>query len=189
MTLLPRAEIEHRVERFLTEIMPSALRAVEFREPRFDDEPSRATLAEAALGKVMMRHLSGAPDAVYFVEAFGDALLMSLQLNVHRLVLLYRVPAIGALDASTLSARLERWAIGARHAGWVIGWRDTPNPHAPLQRYVEIYCYAMAAPELLENDGAQLFWLTDMLQMTRALFLEAKRFEIALSPRAAGFSL
>jgi hypothetical protein len=43
---------------------------------------------------------------------------MQLQLNVHRLVIVYRVPA---LDASTLAVRLERWRIGAEHAGWKFG--------------------------------------------------------------------
>jgi hypothetical protein len=47
---------------------------------------------------------------------------MQLQLNVHRLVVVYRVPALDALDAATLAVRLDRWRIGAEHAGW----RDTP---------------------------------------------------------------
>ena len=58
----------------------------------------------------------------YLVNAFGDELLMQLQLNVHRLVVVYRVPALDTLDASTLAARLERWRIGAENAGWKFGW-------------------------------------------------------------------
>ena len=28
------------------------------------------------------------------------------------------------LDANTLAVRLERWRLGAEHAGWTFGWRD-----------------------------------------------------------------
>src|SRR5947208_4883088 len=51
---------------------------------------------------------------------------MQLQLNVHRLVIVYRVPALDALDAETLAVRLERWRLGAEHAGWKFSWRDAP---------------------------------------------------------------
>jgi hypothetical protein len=33
----------------------------------------------------------GAADATYLINSFGDELLMQLQLNVHRLVVVYRV--------------------------------------------------------------------------------------------------
>ena len=36
--------------------------------------------------------MRGASDATYIVNAFGDELLMQLQLNVHWLVVVYRVP-------------------------------------------------------------------------------------------------
>jgi hypothetical protein len=42
--------------------------------------------------RVEIRHVRGASDATYLVNAFGDELLMQLQLNVHRLVVVYRVP-------------------------------------------------------------------------------------------------
>jgi hypothetical protein len=35
---------------------------------------------------VEIRHVTGASDASYVVGAFGDELLMQLQLSVHRLV-------------------------------------------------------------------------------------------------------
>jgi hypothetical protein len=75
--------------------------------------------------------------------------LMQLQLNVHRLVVVYRVPAREALDAATLAVRLDRWRIGAEHAGWKFGWRDAPH-------YVETYCYAFAGPDFLEDEQQQL---------------------------------
>jgi hypothetical protein len=77
---------------------------------------------------------------------------MQLQLNVHRLVVFYRVPALDALDASTLAVRLERWRIGAEHAGWKFGWRDAPIAGDPGRRYVETYCYAFAGPDFLEDE-------------------------------------
>jgi hypothetical protein len=76
-----------------------------------------------------------------------DELLMQLQLNVHRLVVVYRVPALDALDAATFAVRLERWRLGAEHAGWKFGWRDTPIAGDSVRRYVETYCYAFAGTD------------------------------------------
>ena len=136
--------------------------------------------------------MRGASDATYLINAFGEELLMQLQLNVHRLVVVYRVPALDALDASTLAVRLERWRIGAEHAGWKFGWRDAPiierpGVDAPGHRYVETFCYAFAAPDFLENETEQLYWRTDIVQMTRYYMLEAARCGVRLSPRRAGF--
>jgi len=114
-------------------------------------------------------------------------LLMQLQLNVHRLVVVYRCPALGALDASSLAVHLERWRIGAEHAGWKFGWRDAPLIGDPGRRWVETYCYAFAATDFLENGPEQLYWRTDIVQMTRYYMLEAARCGIRLSPRRAGF--
>jgi hypothetical protein len=66
--------------------------------------------------RIEIRHVRGASDATYLINAFDEELLTQLQLNVHRLVVVYRVPALDALDASTLAVRLERWRIGAEHA-------------------------------------------------------------------------
>jgi hypothetical protein len=98
---------------------------------------------------------------------------MQLQLNVHRLVVVYRVPALDALDASTLAVRLKRWRIGAENAGWKFGWRDAPIAADPGRRYVETYCYAFAASDFLENEPQQLYWRTDIVQMTRYYMIEA----------------
>ena len=190
-------EAQLRTEDFLTRQMLEALRAVEYELPSFDTEPVEITLADAARARVELRHVRGASDATYMVEAFEDELLMQLQLNVYRLVVVYRVPAIGALDASTLAVHLDRWRIGAEHAGWKFGWRDAPiasrsgagPPGAtePGRRYVETYCYAFAAPDFLENEPEQLYWRSDIVQMTRYYMLEAARCGVRLSPRRAGF--
>jgi hypothetical protein len=113
--------------------------------------------------------------------------LMQLQLNVHRLVVVYRVPALDALDANTLALRLERWRIGAEHAGWKFGWRDAPIAGDPTRRFVETYCYAFAGTDFLEDEPQQLYWRTDIVQMTRYYMIEAARSGISLSPRRAGF--
>lgn len=112
---------------------------------------------------------------------------MQLQLNMHRLVVVYRVPAIDALDASTLSVRLDRWRLGAQHAGWKFGWRDAPIDGG--RRYIETYCYAFAGPDFLESEPQQLYWRTDIVQMTRYYMLEAARCGIRLSARRAGFPI
>jgi hypothetical protein len=122
--MLTIAEAQQRTEFFLTAQMIEALRAVEYELPSFDAEPREVQLADAARSRVQVRHVRGASDATYLINSFNDELLMQLQLNVHRLVVVYRVPALDALDADTLAVRLERWRLGAEHAGWKFGWRD-----------------------------------------------------------------
>jgi hypothetical protein len=187
--MLTIAEAQRRTEDFLTGQMLEALRAVEYTLPSFDTEPREITLCAAARGRVEIRHVRGAADATYMVQAFGDELLMQLQLNVHRLVVVYRVPALDALDANTLAVQLDRWRIGAEHAGWKFGWRDAPIADDPGHRYVETYCYAFAVPDFLENETEQLYWRSDIVQMTRYYMLEAARCGVRLSPRRAGFSV
>ena len=181
-------EAKRRVEDFLTGQMLEALRATEYELPRFDAAPQDVAMADAVRSRVELRHVRGASDCTYLVEAFGDELLMQLQLNVHRFVVVYRVPARDALDAASLQQRLERWATGARHAGWTLGWRDTQTPQDPKQRFVETYCYAFAQPDFLENELQQLYWRTDIVQMTRYFILEMRRTGVLLSPRKAGYA-
>lgn len=178
------AEAQRRVESFLTEQMPEALRAIEYRLAPFDTEPSPDSLAECALGEVKLRHVVGASDCTYLVAAFGDALVVQVQLNIHRFVVVYRVPVREALDAASLQPRLERWRIGAEHAGWTIGWRDALGDGEPAQRLVEIYCYAFAKPDFLDDPLQQMYWRTDIVQMTRYFMLEMQRFGVRLSPVA-----
>ena len=90
--MLTIAEAQKRTEQFLTSQMLEALRTVEYELPSFDTEPRALDLATAARSQVEIRHVRGASDASYLVHAFGDELLMQLQLNVHRLVAVYRVP-------------------------------------------------------------------------------------------------
>jgi hypothetical protein len=187
--MLTIVESQRRTEEFLTGQMLDALRAVEYQLPSFDTEPVDLALGQAALGQVEIRHVRGASDATYLVQAFGDELLMQLQLNVHRLVVVYRVPAVGALDATSLAVHLERWRLGAEHAGWKFGWRDAPLSGDGGRRWVETYCYTFAAPDFLENQPEQLYWRTDIVQMTRYYMLEAARCGVCLSARRAGFPI
>jgi hypothetical protein len=176
------AEAQRRIEDFLTEQMPEALRAIEYRLAPFDSEPSPDSLADCALGRVKLRHVVGASDCTYLVAAFGDALVVQVQLNIHRFVVVYRVPVREALDAASLQPRLERWRIGAEHAGWTIGWRDALGHDESAQRLVEIYCYAFAKPDFLDDALQQMYWRTDIVQMTRYFMLEMQRFGVRLAP-------
>ena len=187
--MLTIAEAQRRTEGFLTGQMLEALRAVEYELPSFETEPVEAALPQMARGRVEIRHVRGAADATYLVEAFGDELLMQMQLNVHRLVVVYRVPALETLDATTLAVHLERWRIGAEHAGWKFGWRDAPLADRSGRRWVETYCYTFAGADFLENEPEQLYWRTDTVQMTRYFMLEAARCGVRLSPRQAGFPI
>ena len=137
--MLTIVDAQQRTEEFLTGQMPQALRSVEYEIPSFDSAAVETMLATAARGAVEIRHVRGASDATYLVQAFGDELLMQLQLNVHRLVVVYRVPARDALDATTLAVHLDRWRIGAEHAGWKFGWRDAPLQGSDARRWVETY--------------------------------------------------
>ena len=104
--LLTISEAQRRTELFLTGQMLEALRAVEYGLPALIPSCTDVDLAEIARARVEIRHVRGASDATYLINAFGEELLMQLQLNAHRLVVVYRVPALDALDASTLAVRL-----------------------------------------------------------------------------------
>ena len=182
------ATAQKLTEEFLTGQMLQALKTVEYRLPRFDTKSVNVKMEDAACSRVEFRHVRSASDCVYLVQAFGDELLMQLQLNVWRLVVVYRIPASKALDAAGLQPRLERWQRGAEHAGWVVGWRDALDPATAGQRFVETYCYATAERDFLTNDLQQLYWRTDIVQMTRYFILETQRCGVQLSPRSAGFT-
>src|SRR5215831_15935951 len=80
-------------------------------------------------------------------------------------------------------------ASAPSHAGWKFGWRDAPLPGDPGRRYVETYCYAFAGPDFLEDETQQLYWRSDIVQMTRYFMIEAAHSGIRLSPRHARFPL
>ena len=96
------------------------------------------------------------------MNSFNEELLTQLQLNVHRLVVVLAYP-----HSMHSTQRLERWRLGAEHAGWKFGWRDAPIAGDTGRRYVETYCYAFAGRDFLEDDVQQLYWRTDIVQMTR----------------------
>ncbi|MEJ0071830.1 MAG: hypothetical protein WDO24_27405 [Pseudomonadota bacterium] len=180
---------QQRVETFLTDQLLHAFEATDYALPAFDAEPQDRSLAEASRSKVELRHVRGASDCTYLVHAFGDALLVQVKLNVHRLVGVYRVPATHAIDVAGLeprssAGRIARSMPAGRSAG-ATRWVST----TPSKRYVETYCYAFAEPDFLEDALQQLYWRTDILQMTRYFMLEMKRLQVTLSPRAAGFAL
>jgi hypothetical protein len=82
--MLTIAEAQRQTELFLTSQMFEALHAIEYELPSFDTEAREVHLADVARSRVEIRHVRGASDATYLVNAFGDELLMQLQLNVHR---------------------------------------------------------------------------------------------------------
>ena len=104
--MLTISEAQRRTELFLTGQMLEALRAVEYGLPSFDTQLHDVDLAEVARARVEIRHVARCSDPTYLINAFGEELLMQLQLNVHRLVVVYRGPALDALDASTLAVRI-----------------------------------------------------------------------------------
>jgi hypothetical protein len=105
---------------------------------------------------------------------------MSLQLNVRRLVAVYSIPVVPPVDSRAVAPHFERWAVGASHAGWMIGWRDAVDPQRPGRPTVDTYCYASLEPDFLLDPLEQLYWRTDLLQMTRHFMLEAHRAQVGL---------
>jgi hypothetical protein len=104
-----RAEAERRSEEFLAARMLEGLRAVAYELPPFGAAPPKLTLAEIARATIQVRYARGAPAAEYLIEAFDDLLFMHLQLNLWRLVAIYRVPAIDGVDMVSLAPR--RWSV------------------------------------------------------------------------------
>lgn len=168
---------------FLTGSMRSALETVEYDAPDWSDGGQGSPdLASAARAGVLVRHLPGDSDAHYRVRAYKDELRMSLQLNVWRFVIVYSLPAGDLVDVTGVAPRFARWQTGASHAGWTIGWRDAVDPWQHDRRLVETYCYAMLPRDFLVDPMAQLYWRTDIVQMTRSFMLEARRGGVPLSP-------
>ena len=80
--MLTISEAQRRTEPFLTGQMLEALGAVEYELPSFDTQLQDVDLADVARARVEIRHVRGASDATYLINAFDDELLMQLQLNV-----------------------------------------------------------------------------------------------------------
>jgi hypothetical protein len=129
--MLTISEAQRRTELFLTGQMLEALRAVEYELPSFDTQLHDEVLAEVARARVEIRHVRGASDATYLINAFGEELLMQLQLNVHRLVVVYRVPALDALDASSLA---YVWNVGVSAPSMPAGSSAGGIPRLPTTR-------------------------------------------------------
>lgn len=177
------ADCQRLATAFLTGPMLEALKAVEYAVPAWGGAPAADDLAAAARATVAVRHVPGASDAEYAVTAFGDTLRLRLQLNVWRFVIVYTVPAGPLVDVTGVAPRFERWQRGAAHAGWTIGWRDAVDPWDHDSRLVETYGYAMLGRDFLVDPMAQLYWRTDIVQMTRGFIMEAKREGVRLDGR------
>jgi hypothetical protein len=99
--------------------MIEALQAVEYELPSFEIEPQEVQLGDAARTRVQIRPVRGASDATYLVNSFGDELLMQLQLNVHRLVVVYRVPALEVARSMRIRSQ-----CGSNAGGWALSTPD-----------------------------------------------------------------
>ncbi|MBL6650739.1 MAG: hypothetical protein ISP49_04040 [Reyranella sp.] len=127
---------------------------------------------------VRIAHLSGAPEARYLVHGLGSRLELHVQLNVYRLAVVYRIPAQRDLDSAALQTRFARWTAGAAGAGWTIGWREACDEVLPA---IEVLCRAGRPIDFLQDERHQLYWITELVQMTRAFLLEARRTGVELA--------
>ena len=176
-------QLQDKIDQLLVGPLFEALKAVECRTPDYGTDlgPSE----DAFRAAVRVGHVRGTPEARYLIAAFGCRLELYVQLNVYRLVVVYRIPAHGALDSAALEPRFQRWAIGAADAGWRLGWRDAINANEQELRDIEVYCYAALPLDFLADDRHQLYWITDVVQMTRSFLLEARRIGVPLPVSAA----
>jgi hypothetical protein len=152
------------------------LKAMDDRVPDFDSGSVRGR--DAFRTAVRIAHVSGTPEARYLVHGFGSRFELHVQLNVYRLAVVYRIPAQRDLDSMALQARFARWASGAADEGWTIGWREASDeaPHA-----IEVFCRAGLPIDFLQDERHQLYWITELVQMTRAFLLEARRVGVELA--------
>jgi hypothetical protein len=176
-------EAQRRTELFLTGQMLEVL--VEYELPSFETEPVDVELADVARSCVEIRHVRGASDATYLVSAFGDELLMQLQLNV--------LASSSSTSACAQRARHRhsRGAPGAlahwrRACRLEIRLRDAQIAADPggVMRDVRL---RLRRQRFFEDELQQLYWRTDIMQMTRYYMIEVARSGIRLSPRRAGF--
>jgi len=144
-------EIRSTIDKLLTGPLLEALKSVDCLVPNYGDEP--VAYAEALRGSALIGHIVGTPEARYLVDALGEQLELYVQLNVYRLVAVYRLPARGTLDCEALKPRFMRWALGAQDAGWTIGWRDAVEEDQ--ERLIEIYCYAALPLDFLRDERHQ----------------------------------
>ena len=72
--LQPRGS-DRRSSSRLRRLRWEALRAVEYELPSFDTELHDVDLAAVARARVEIRHVRGASDATYLINAFGEELL------------------------------------------------------------------------------------------------------------------
>jgi hypothetical protein len=133
---------------------------------------------DALRATVLIAHVGGTPEARYLVHGLGSRLELHVQLNVYRLAVVYCIPAQKDLDSTALQARLARWATGAADAGWQIGWQEASDevPHA-----LEVLCRADLPIDFLQDERHQLYWITELVQMTRAFLLDARRVGVELA--------
>lgn len=169
--------IRSGIDELLTETLFEALKSVDCTVPDYGPRPIPSDTAFHA--KVRVGHVLGTPEARYLVDALGTQLELYVQLNVYRLVLVYRLPGQGTLDRDALQPRFARWALGASNAGWTIGWRDALEEDEA--RWIEVYCYASLPLDFLTDERHQLYWINDVVQMTRAFILEARRVGVELN--------
>ena len=172
--------LRNKIDELLAGPFVQAFRGVECRTPDYGSFALSA--ADSFRSSVQIGHVAGTPDARYLIEAWGAQLELYVQLNVYRLVVVYRIPGQGTLDSAALRPRFARWSIGATDAGWTIGWRDAIDAGNDTQRFIEVYGYASLPTDFLDDERHQLYWITDVVQMTRSFLLEARRAGVVLPP-------
>jgi hypothetical protein len=170
-------QIRDKIDELLIGPLFESLRAVDVRAPAYGC-PSMPP-QEAFRTLVEVGHVAGTPEARYRLHGLDSHLELYVQLNVYRLVTVYRIAAQGTLDCGALQPRFARWAIGAADAGWKVGWRDAIDDDQ--SRWIEVYCYAALPIDFLTDERHQLYWITDVVQMTRGFLVEARRVGVDLT--------
>lgn len=169
--------LRNTIDDLLTGPLFEALKSVDCKVPAYGATGEASS--DAFHARVRVGHVHGTPEARYLVEGLGTRLELYVQLNVYRFVVVYRLPGQGTVDCGALQPRFARWALGAANAGWTIGWRDALEEDEA--RWIEVYCYASLPLDFFADERHQLYWITDIVQMTRSFIMEARRVGVELT--------
>ena len=156
---------------FLVEEMTSGLHRIEY-SPVFC-EPENFKV------KVTTRFNEGAVGAFYNVSIGDFSLHMRVNLNVMRFIVLYYFPCMPGRTIADLENSLEPVLSGARNAGYEFKIRRQVEFFNKNCDCDVLYLYNnQPEGDFLINSMQRLFWIQDIILMTRSTLIESKRNNI-----------
>jgi len=130
---------------------------------------------------VRVSHSDGAIGATYRIFVADSSIYMRVNLNVMRFIVLYYFPCVSGRTVVDLEALLEAVLAGARNAGYEFKIRrQTEFLDGDCECDV-LYLYNnQPEGDFLINSMQRLFWIQDIILMTRSVLIESKRNGVIL---------